>query len=370
MSEAGMVDQRRATRAAGGSREGYAREPVVSLRGVAKAYGSFLAVDALSLEVREGELLCLLGPSGCGKTTTLSMVAGFVEPTAGTVLISGQDVTNLPPYRRDTGMVFQSYALFPHMTVAANVAFGLENIGVPKTERMRRVEETLALVEMGNLAGRFPRELSGGQQQRVALARALALRPAVLLLDEPFSNLDAQLRVRLREELRRLIDSIDITTLFVTHDQEEALMLSDRIVVMNKGRIEQIGTPEEIYEHPATRFVAEFIGWCSVLEGSARNGEFVSKGGIRLPVEASADKAMIVVRPEYVKLATGQGQAPTFIGRVESSNYYGAMTRIRLVVGGEQLLMEAHLTGVRRPAAGDEIRVEIDPSGIRLIPEA
>ena len=341
---------------------------MVSLRGVAKSYGNFVAVDALSLEVREGELLCLLGPSGCGKTTTLMMVAGFIEPTAGTVLISGQDVTDLPPYRRDTGMVFQSYALFPHMTVAANVAFGLENIGVAKAERMRRVEETLALVELGALSGRFPRELSGGQQQRVALARALALRPAVLLLDEPFSNLDAQLRVRLREELRRLIDTIDVTTLFVTHDQEEALMLADRIVVMNKGRIEQIGTPEEIYEHPATRFVAEFIGWCSVLQGSAQNGEFVSDGGMRLPVAASADKAMIVLRPEYIRLATDSGTAPRFAARVDSSNYYGAMTRLRLSVGNEQLLMEAHLVGGRRPVAGDEISIEIDPSGIRVIP--
>ena len=372
MSAAGMAEQRgvRAVRSVDKDRGSPQREPVVAMLGVTKTYGNFTAVDALSLEVREGELLCLLGPSGCGKTTTLMMVAGFVEPTAGTVLISDQDVTDLPPYRRDTGMVFQSYALFPHMTVAANVAFGLENIGVAKAERIRRVDETLALVELGSLAGRFPRELSGGQQQRVALARALALRPAVLLLDEPFSNLDAQLRVRLREELRRLIDSIDVTTLFVTHDQEEALMLSDRIVVMNKGRIEQIGTPEEIYEHPATRFVAEFIGWCSVLEGTAGNGAFVSRGGMRLPVTATADKAMIVVRPEYIRLATESGASPRFTARVESSNYYGAMTRLRLSVGGEPLLMEAHMGGGRRPVAGDEISIEIDPSGIRVIPAA
>ena len=349
---------------------GEASEPVVSLHGVGKIYDNFVAVDSLSLDVRQGELLCLLGPSGCGKTTTLSMVAGFVEPTAGTVLISGQDVTNLPPYRRDTGMVFQSYALFPHMTVAANVAFGLENIGMPKPERIRRVEETLALVELSALGGRFPRELSGGQQQRVALARALALRPAVLLLDEPFSNLDAQLRVRLREELRRLFDTIDITTLFVTHDQEEALMLSDRIVVMNKGKIEQIGTPEEIYEYPATRFVAEFIGLCSVLEGNAGNGEFISRGGMRLPVDTCADKAMIVVRPEYIRLATESCTAPRFVARVESLNYYGAMTRLRLTVGGEQLLMEAHLGGVKRPEPGDEISIQINPAGIRVIPTA
>ena len=183
--------------------------------------------------MRKGELLCLLGPSGCGKTTTLRIIAGFVEADSGHVLINGQDVTALPPYKRDTGMVFQSYALFPHMTVAANVAFGLENLGIPRAERNRQVDDVLTLVELNDLTHRYPRELSGGQQQRVALARALALRPAVLLLDEPFSNLDAQLRTRLREELRRLIDRVNITTLFVTHDQEEALMLSDRIAVMN-----------------------------------------------------------------------------------------------------------------------------------------
>ena len=370
MSGARVAEQGIPMRDSGARRKDEARNAVVSLRGAAKHYGNVVAVDALSLDVREGELLCLLGPSGCGKTTTLQMVAGFVEPSAGTVLIAGQDVTNLPPYQRDTGMVFQSYALFPHMTVAANVAFGLENIGVAKVERARRVEEILALVELGHLAGRFPRELSGGQQQRVALARALALRPAVLLLDEPFSNLDAQLRVRLREELRRLIDSIDVTTLFVTHDQEEALMLSDRIVVMNKGRIEQIGTPQEIYERPATRFVAEFIGWCSVLEGSAKNGEFVSRAGMRLPVEGAAEAAMVVVRPEYVKLATSAEGATVFVARVENSNYYGAMTRMRLSASGEQLLMEAHFPGSRGPAVGDEIRIEIDPSGIRLIPSS
>jgi putative spermidine/putrescine transport system ATP-binding protein len=201
-------------------------------------------------------------------------------------------------------MVFQSYALFPHMTIRANIAFGLENIGVPKIERARRVDEMLTLVELTELAHRYPRELSGGQQQRVALARALALRPAVLLLDEPFSNLDAQLRVRLREELRLLIDRVDITTLLVTHDQEEALMLSDRIAVINRGRIEQIGTPEDVYERPVSRFVAEFIGWCSILEGEVIGDEFISRGGLTLPVNAAAGPTTVVVRPEYIKPAT------------------------------------------------------------------
>jgi putative spermidine/putrescine transport system ATP-binding protein len=345
-----------------------AATPVVSLRGISKAYGDFTAVDNLSLDVERGELLCLLGPSGCGKTTTLRMVAGFVEPTAGSVYISGQDVTALPPYRRDTGMVFQSYALFPHMTIGANIAFGLENIGVPKAERARRVEEMLTLVELTDLTHRYPRELSGGQQQRVALARALALRPAVLLLDEPFSNLDAQLRVRLREELRLLIDRVDITTLFVTHDQEEALMLSDRIVVINQGKIEQVGTPEDIYERPASRFVAEFIGWCSILEGVVNNGTFVSRGGLTLPVNAPAGPTIVVVRPEYIKPAMASSGRKQLNGRVESSNYYGAMSRLSVAVDGEKLLMETHFPPGARPAVNDEIEIEIDPVGIRAIP--
>jgi putative spermidine/putrescine transport system ATP-binding protein len=346
-----------------------ARQPVVSLRGLTKIFNGFVAVDSVSLDVHRGELVCLLGPSGCGKTTTLRAIAGFVEPTAGSILIAGEDVTRLPAYRRDTGMVFQSYGLFPHMTVAGNVAFGLESIGVPKAELVERVEGILALVELGHLASRYPRELSGGQQQRVAVARALVLRPAVLLLDEPFSNLDAQLRVRLREELRRLIDRIDITTLFVTHDQEEALLLSDRIMVMNAGKVEQVGTPEDIYERPATRFVAEFIGLCAILEGEVRDGAFVSRGGLRLPVEATQGRWLAVVRPDLVRLATSGGSGPRFSGRVESSSYFGAMTRLRIAIEEERLLMEAHFPSGARPIAGDEIMVEIDCARLRLVPD-
>jgi putative spermidine/putrescine transport system ATP-binding protein len=341
--------------------------PVVSLRAISKKYDNFAAVDNISLDVRRGELLCLLGPSGCGKTTTLRMVAGFVEPTGGAVYISGQDVTALPPYRRNTGMVFQSYALFPHMTIGANIAFGLENIGVSKIERAERVQEMLTLVELTELASRYPSELSGGQQQRVALARALAMRPAVLLLDEPFSNLDAQLRVRLREELRLLIDRVNITTLFVTHDQEEALMLSDRIAVINRGRIEQIGTPEDIYERPETRFVAEFIGWCSILEGVASGGTFVSRNGLKLFVAGATGPTTIVIRPQNIKIKSVTSGQNCFVGRVESSNYYGAMTRLGIVIDGETLLMEHHFPPGARPAVGDNIEVDIDAAGIRTI---
>ncbi|TKC01146.1 MAG: ABC transporter ATP-binding protein, partial [Mesorhizobium sp.] len=226
------------------------RDYVVELQSVSRHYGESIAVADVSLGMARGELVCLLGPSGCGKTTTLRMVAGFVKPTSGTVRINNQDMTHQPPYRRDTGMVFQSYALFPHMTVAENIAFGLENLKWNRVDRENRVREMLRLVELPHLAERLPTQLSGGQQQRIALARALAMRPAVLLLDEPFSNLDAQLRVRMRDELREVIRGVDVTTIFVTHDQEEALTISDRIVVMNTGRIEQIGTPGDIYENP------------------------------------------------------------------------------------------------------------------------
>ena len=360
--------QQETSRAVSGEDNPVAEASIVSLRKLTKVYGEFTAVDDLSLEVKRGELLCLLGPSGCGKTTTLRMVAGFVEPTAGSVYISGQDVTALPPYRRDTGMVFQSYALFPHMTIGANVAFGLENIGAPKAERVERVAKILELVELADLAHRYPRELSGGQQQRVALARALVLRPAVLLLDEPFSNLDAQLRVRLREELKLLIDRVKITTLFVTHDQEEALALSDRTVVINRGKIEQIGTPEDIYERPTTRFVAEFIGRCSIIAGVVNDGTFVSHGGLRLPIKAASGPAAIVVRPEYVVPATSASNRISLRGRVESLNYYGAMSRLSIAVGDERLLMDTHFLPGTRPVVNDEIDVEINPVGIRIIP--
>jgi len=346
-------------------------EIVVALSGIRKTYGDFVAVDDFSLRVRKGELLCLLGPSGCGKTTTLRMIAGFVEPTAGSIQIAGKEVSELPPYQRDTGMVFQNYALFPHMTVAQNVAFGLENIGVGKTQREQRVNEMLQLVELDHLARRYPRELSGGQQQRVALARALALRPAVLLLDEPFSNLDAQLRIRLREELRKLIDKVNITTLFVTHDQEEALALSDRIVVLNAGKVEQIGTPEEIYETPASRFVAKFIGWCSLLEGVVADGVFTSSAGLTLQTPGAADGGqLLVLRPEYIKPWNPAANGMRLQAVVESADYYGSMTRVTLRVGGDRLLMEAHFPLGGQPRVGDEIPIRLDLTGLRLIPSS
>jgi putative spermidine/putrescine transport system ATP-binding protein len=239
--------------------------------------------------VKQGEMVALLGPSGCGKTTTLRMVAGFVAPSAGRVLIGGTDVTQAPPHARDTGMVFQSYALFPHMTVAANVAFGLEMRRVGRAERDTRVREALRLVRLDGLEDRLPRQLSGGQQQRVALARALVVNPAVFLLDEPLSNLDAKLRGEVRMEIRALQQRLGLTTLIVTHDQEEALTMADRLVVMERGRVRQVGTAEELYERPADPFVAGFVGQCNLIEGTLEEaGRFRASSGAMLPCAATA----------------------------------------------------------------------------------
>jgi len=246
------------------------------LEALTKRFGGHVAVDGLSLGVDKGEFVALLGPSGCGKTTTLQMIAGFVEPTSGAVRLEGRDLLAMKPSRRGLGIVFQSYALFPHMTVAENVAFGLEMQGVAAAERTRRVGETLELVGLTAFTGRFPRQLSGGQQQRVALARALVIRPQILLLDEPLSNLDAKLREEMQIELRQIQRTVGTTTILVTHDQAEAMALSDRIVVMNHGRAEQIGPPHEAYERPATPFVASFLGKTNLLDGATVRPEKIS----------------------------------------------------------------------------------------------
>ena len=246
------------------------------LENLSKRFGAHLAVDHLCLGVEKGEFVSLLGPSGCGKTTTLQMIAGFVEPTSGAVRLEGRDLLAMKPARRGLGIVFQSYALFPHMTVAENVAFGLEMQGVAAAERSRRVGETLELVGLTAFTGRFPRQLSGGQQQRVALARALVIRPQILLLDEPLSNLDAKLREEMQIELRQIQRTVGTTTILVTHDQAEAMALSDRIVVMTHGRPEQVGPPHEAYERPATPFVASFLGRTNFLDGATVRPEKVS----------------------------------------------------------------------------------------------
>jgi ABC-type Fe3+/spermidine/putrescine transport system ATPase subunit len=296
------------------------------LAGIGKRYGATVAVDALDLDVREGEFVTLLGPSGCGKTTTLGLVAGFVTPTQGEIFLKGRPVAGLPPFRRDIGVVFQDYALFPHLTAGENIAFGLRMRKVPAAELAQRVQEALELVQLSGLAMRRPLELSGGQRQRVALARALVIRPTLLLLDEPLSNLDLKLREEMRIEIAGLQRRLRITTVFVTHDQGEALVMSDRIAVMNAGRIEQVGTPGDIYERPATRFVAEFIGRMN----------FFTAGG-----------RTVAIRPERARLLPDPpGEGFTRRGVVSNVLYLGATLEYHLRFDdGERGLVEMQNDG-------------------------
>ncbi|MEU2337439.1 ABC transporter ATP-binding protein [Streptomyces sp. NPDC013172] len=307
----------------------------VEFRGLRRAFGATVALDGLDLTVRPGEFLALLGPSGCGKTTALRMLAGFEHPDSGAVLVDGEDVTRVPAHRRDAGMVFQSYSLFPHLDAVDNVAFGLRMRKVRTGERRARAAELLELVGLGDKGERFPHQLSGGQQQRIALARALALRPRVLLLDEPLSALDAKVRLTLREEIRRLQQELGITTLFVTHDQEEALSVADRVAVMRAGQLEQCAEPAELYGRPATAFVAEFVGTMSRIPGTARDGS-VEVLGQWLPVDGQppgASEVDVLVRPEAVRVrADGSGTAT-----VVATAFLGAVVRVtvRLADGTE-----------------------------------
>ncbi|MEU6552712.1 ABC transporter ATP-binding protein [Streptomyces sp. NPDC046915] len=298
----------------------------VEFRGLRREFGATVALDGLDLAVRPGEFLALLGPSGCGKTTALRMLAGFEHPDSGAVLVDGEDVTHVPAHRRDAGMVFQSYSLFPHLSALDNVAFGLRMRKVRTAERRSRAAELLELVGLGDKGTRFPHQLSGGQQQRVALARALALRPRVLLLDEPLSALDAKVRLALREEIRRLQQELGITTLFVTHDQEEALSVADRVAVMRAGRLEQCAAPAELYGRPATAFVAEFVGTMSRIPGRLGQGQ-VEVLGQRLPVDGEAPAGSdvdVLVRPEAVEVrADEEGDA-----RVLATAFLGAVVRV------------------------------------------
>lgn len=336
---------------------------IVEVSEVSKRYGTVTALDSVDLTVYEGELLSLLGPSGCGKTTTLNVIAGFAAPDAGRVTIDGADVTAEPAWRRGLGVVFQSYALFPHMSVADNVAFGLRERGVGKAETAERVREALALVRLPGAAELRPHQLSGGMQQRVALARALVIRPRVLLLDEPLAALDRKLREEMRAELRDIQRTVGITTVFVTHDQHEALGLSDRVAVMNAGRIEQLGSPRDVYERPATRFVADFIGASSVLEARAVDAETVElTGGLRLRVAlprapAPGDALRLLVRPERVELGGG---ANALAARVVGVMYLGDHSEVRLELAAGQRLLAIVRGGVAL-AAGETVTVSLAP---------
>jgi len=322
----------------------------VALRNVSRRYGSSIAVHPTDLEVNEGELLTLLGPSGCGKTTTLRMVAGFIAPTTGRIMIGSDDVTDLPPNKRQIGMVFQEYALFPHLTIAENIGFGLRERGVPRRTVAKRVTELLELIQLPEIGGRYPGQISGGQQQRVALARAIAHPPRVLLMDEPLGALDLKMRETMQIELRRIQKALAITTIYVTHDQIEAMTLSDSIAVMSNGRVIQRGTAQEIYDRPATRFVADFVGQINFLEGSVagRDGEWdvmhVRDKSLRLPRRnTTTPQVTLGIRPQNLLISAsdahtdGHNQLP---GVVTGCVFNGNLCQFRVAIEGMEWSVE------------------------------
>ena len=340
----------------------------VSVAAVSKRYGAVEALRAVSLDFEAGRLTAILGPSGCGKTTLLRSIAGFVSVDAGAIRFDGAEVTALPPQQRGTAMVFQSYALWPHMTVFDNVAYGLRLRRVPAEEIARRVRDALALVEIGDVeatARRKPAALSGGQQQRVALARAIVVEPRVLLLDEPLSNLDAKIRQRLRVEVRRLQRRVGITTIYVTHDQEEALAIADRVVLMNRGVVAQAGTPEQVYLEPATEFVADFLGVGNRLEARAEPGALHLEGQ-RLPYGGPArGPVLVILRSSDLGLAGGPGGAPALAGTLEESLFLGAYYRHYVRVGAAVLMVDGPA-----PAPPGPVTITVPPDRVRVYPAA
>jgi len=335
---------------------------LLELKNITKSYQNTVAVRDFNLGVAEGEFVSFLGPSGCGKTTTLRMIAGFERPDGGSIVLEGNDITHTQPNQRNVGMVFQSYALFPNMNVAQNIGFGLKLARRPQQEITHRVEEMLAMIHMEGYGDRYPYQMSGGQQQRVALARAIAIQPQVLLLDEPLSALDAKIRVELREEIRRIQRELNLTTVYVTHDQEEALSLSDRVVVMSAGEVEQIGPPFEIYNYPKTAFTASFIGHLNhltvdVMDGTA--GRFAWKGAeIRVQDAASVSgkQAQLAIRPEEMRLGgEGDNRLP---GTVEAISFLGSIVRVKVDVGGTVLAVDLFSTrSLTLPQTGDPVDV-------------
>ncbi|MBJ7258710.1 MAG: ABC transporter ATP-binding protein [Chthoniobacterales bacterium] len=354
---------------------------MVEIRDVTKRFGDFVALDRVSLEIKEGEFMTFLGPSGCGKTTCLRLISGFEQPTTGQVLIAGRDVTNDPPYKRDVNQVFQSYALFPHLTVRENIEFGLRMKKMPPAKIKEQVDWHITITSLQGMEDRKPAQLSGGQRQRVALARAIVCQPKVLLLDEPLSALDAKLRTQMRMELKNLQKSLGITFIFVTHDQEEALSMSDRIAVMNKGRVEQIGTAAEIYHHPRTEFVAGFIGETNIVEAEVlenRDGKLLCRleGGVDLWIKgdgaAPGAKMLVSVRPEKIHLhrSPPRDTENVFQGRVTSEVFKGAVDDMTVVTEGG-LALEALLANEGADAPefheGEQVWCSVHPQDVSLL---
>lgn len=354
----------------------------VELRGIMKKFQNNVVVQDFNLQVEQGEFIAFLGPSGCGKTTTLNMIAGFLDPDGGDLLIKGQRMNGVPPYKRELGMVFQTYSLFPHMTVAENIAYGLKLRKVGKQEMQERVKRVLELVKLPNVADRYPKQLSGGQRQRIAIARALVIEPSLLLLDEPLSNLDAKLREELRDELKRLHQEIGVTTIFVTHDQEEALALSDRIVVLNHGFVEQIGTPLEIYNQPASEFVHTFIGKTNRMEGEviaidADSIKVRTTGGLLIQAAKQArdfslqQKVIVFVRPEKIKLSdtgvhTGANQVE---GHLQLASFLGSYTECEVVAGKHTLSVKVQMSDKSAEReAGTTVYCNWDAEDVLIMP--
>jgi putative spermidine/putrescine transport system ATP-binding protein len=349
----------------------------LEINNVNKSYGTdTLAVEDFNLHVQAGELVSFLGPSGCGKTTTLRMVAGFETPTSGYVVINGKDVTNVPPNRRNVGMVFQAYALFPNMTVAGNIGFGMKIAKKPATQIKQRVEEMLHLIHMDGFGDRYPYQLSGGQQQRVALARALALSPSILLLDEPLSALDAKIRVSLRSEIRAIQQELSITTIYVTHDQEEALSISDRVVVMYKGRMEQVGAPFEIYNFPKTEFVANFVGTLNAVSAEIADpaASLIHIDGQQLQTASdlsrahAGDKVMVAIRPERLSFAHDGKKANLVDATIENITFLGSIVRIQVMIGNSKFYMDTFNNPfLELPKIGDHAEITCSREAVLVI---
>jgi spermidine/putrescine transport system ATP-binding protein len=355
----------------------HSEPPAIEFRRLEKRYGTQTALRPLELAIADGEFFCLLGPSGCGKTTTLNLIGGFVEPTGGEIWIRGRRVDRLPPHRRSVNTIFQSYALFPHMTVSENVAFGLRMSRVAKDETRRRVRDALELVGLDQYGGRFPSELSGGQQQRVAVARALVNRPAVLLLDEPLGALDLKLRRRLQLELAQLQREVGTTFVYVTHDQEEAMTMATRIAVLSDGAIEQVGTPFEIYRQPRSRFVADFIGEANFIDVEVAGGDLVFGDGARMPAPGGAGNragpATLVVRPEWIDVGAALASARGLPGRVVQTSFLGSTTRIQIESSAAGLVTAAVFGGgserLEHFEPGAEVTLRWEPDQAVLLDE-